>query len=118
MDDPSYTPFGYDPNRLPGCPAGRDDLPGESGWTCTDHFDWYGQTLHVAASSAVLCAVALDPDLVWTVPPAERKRLAQWPALREALLNDVRFAPPVTDEEVQAAAAATRQLVEEMESWT
>lgn len=92
-------------------------MPTNAGWVCTDHFDWDGETLHVAAHNDHACAAWLDKDRYWDSnhDSGRGRRHSDWASLRAHLeaLPQFLIEPP-TDEEVEAAAEALRKMVEEM----
>jgi hypothetical protein len=104
----------------PGCPNGADKSPDRS-WVCTDHMDYNGHVLHCAANSAQLCALWADDDagvrhfLAINQPSRADGMADDWPTAFSQFDHKfgVIFAP-VSDEEVQAAAAATAALYRQL----
>lgn len=102
-----------EPGRTDGCPEGADQQPGDSGWVCTDHFDWFGETLHVAAHEVGTVGVWIDKrhNVVY---PHYSNDFVTFEALREDLEQRPEFFKPPTDKEVKAAAKALERLLKEM----
>lgn len=116
-DDPNYTPFGKDPKRRGACPAGEDEMPGGTGWVCTDHYNWFGETLHVAAHPGGAVAAWLDKKRYWDSNEGKRHEriMGSFGELETYLLRLPQFAPEkVSKKEIDKAAASLLKMVEEM----